>query len=130
MNKAAAALLILSLLSAAGLHGQEAVDPRAPAAAAAAPAEDKPLPRYKSNFFRDEAEMWTEPFHLDGKDLLICGTVLAATGFLVANDEGIYGNFKTFQGNNPWVDKVSPAVTMLGDWGWTAASPASSSSAA
>jgi membrane-associated phospholipid phosphatase len=118
MNKAAAVLLILCLLSAAGLLGQEAVDPPAPAAdVAVVPAQEKALSRYRSNFFRDEAEMWTEPLHLAGKDLLICGTVLAATGFLVANDEGIYGNFKTFQGNNSWVDKVSPAVTMLGDWG-------------
>ena len=119
MNKAAAALLILCLLSATAVHGQEAVDPppAADAAAPVVPAGVKALTRYKSNFFRDEAEMWTKPLHLDGRGLLLCGTVLAATGFLVANDEGIYSNFKTFQGNHPWVDKVSPAVTMLGDWG-------------
>jgi membrane-associated phospholipid phosphatase len=115
LNKAVATLMILCMLSATGLLGQEALDPPAPATAA--PAEENPLPRYTSNFFRDEAEMWTLPFHLDVKGLLVCGTVLAATGMLIANDEGIYENFKTFQGNNPWVDKVSPAATFLGDWG-------------
>ncbi len=33
-------------------------------------------------------------------------------------------NFKLFQSRNPWVETVSPKVTMLGDWGVDAVSPA------
>jgi membrane-associated phospholipid phosphatase len=116
-NKAAAALLILCLASGMGLLGQEAVDPAGTATANPDPVDGERLPAYASNFFKDEAEMWTLPFHLDAKGFLVCGTVLAATGLLVVNDEGIYEGFKTFQGDNPWVDKVSPAVSLLGDWG-------------
>ena len=72
---------------------------------------------YVSRFFKDEGEIWTFPFHLNLKGALLAGTVLAATFVLVANDEGIYKNIKLFQGRNPWVDKVSPVVTELGDWG-------------
>lgn len=116
-NKAAAVLLIFCLVSGTGLLGQEAIDPPEPETAAPAPVEAERLPAYASNFFRDEAEMWTFPFHLDAKGLLVCGTVLAAAGLLVVNDEGIYEGFKRFQGDNPWVDKASPALTLLGDWG-------------
>ena len=117
MNKAVAALLILCIVSGTGLLGQEAVDPPESAPASTAPVEEERLPPYSSNFLRDEAEMWTLPFHLDVEGLLVCGSVLAATGLLVANDEGIYDGFKTFQGKNPWVDKASPVLTLLGDWG-------------
>jgi len=112
LNKAAAILLILCFIPGTCLLGQEAFDPPS-----AAPVEEERLPAYHSNFLRDEAEMWTLPFRLDVKGLLVCGTVLAATGLLVVNDEGIYEGFKTFQGKNPWVDKVSPALSLLGDWG-------------
>ncbi len=110
VNKPAVALLILCLLSAPALAGQEATDD-------AAPAEGMKLAPYKSNFLKDEGRMWGAPLHWDGKDFLVCGAVLAATGALIANDESIYKEFKSFQGNNSWVDKVSPAATLLGDWG-------------
>jgi membrane-associated phospholipid phosphatase len=48
---------------------------------------------------------------------MVCGAAVAATCVLIANDEKIYEEFKSFQGANPWVDKASPAVTLLGDWG-------------
>ncbi len=72
---------------------------------------------YVSQFFKDEGEMWTAPFHLDLKAALLFGTVLAGTGILIANDEGIYENFKSYQSRHSWVDKVSPKITLLGDWG-------------
>jgi membrane-associated phospholipid phosphatase len=88
--------------------------------AAEAPPDPAPVEKmgtYHANFFKDEAEMWTAPFHLDLKNVLLLGTFLVATGVLIANDEGIYENFKSYQGRNSWVDKVSPKVTLLGDWG-------------
>lgn len=117
VNKTAAALLILCLLTGPALLGQAAAFPPAQPAATEVPGEGKKLPRYVSGFFKDEAEMWTAPFHLDWKGLMIFSTVLVGTGVLIANDEKIYENFKVYQGQNPWVDKLSPKITVLGDWG-------------
>jgi membrane-associated phospholipid phosphatase len=117
VNKAAAILLILCLFSGQTLFGQAVESADAEKAAAGTPAGGTKVDTYASGFFKDEAEMWTAPFHLDWQGFLAFGTVLAATGVLVANDEGIYENFKTFQSRNPWVDTVSPAATLLGDWG-------------
>ena len=107
------ALLVLSLLSGPFLSGQ--VAPEADASGVAE--EGGELAAYRSNFLRDEGEMWTAPFHLDGKGLLTFGAVLAATGMLIANDEAIYKGFKAFQADHSWADKASPVLTLLGDWG-------------
>jgi membrane-associated phospholipid phosphatase len=72
---------------------------------------------YVSRFFKDDMEMWAAPFRLDLKASLLFGAVLVGTGVLIANDEGIYASFKTFQSRNSWVDTVSPKATLLGDWG-------------
>ena len=117
VTKTAAALLILCLLTGPVLLGQAAPSAQAQNAAPGVPGEEKKLPRYTSGFFKDEAEMWTAPFHLDWKGLAIFSTVLVGTAVLIANDEKIYENFKLFQNRNLWVDKLSPKVTMLGDWG-------------
>ncbi len=108
MKKLAIALLVLCLLAGPALAGQEAPAGESP---------DPDFPRYRSNFLKDEGEMWTAPFRLDGKGLLLLGATLAATGVLVANDEAIYGEFKDFQRRHSWVDQASPAFTLLGDWG-------------
>ena len=117
LNKTAAALLILCVFSSQLLFGQVAESMDAENTPAKDPAADKETSAYVSGFFKDEAEMWTAPFHLDWKNLLIFSTIVIGTGILVANDEGIYENFKLYQSQNPWVDKVSPKVTVLGDWG-------------
>jgi membrane-associated phospholipid phosphatase len=117
VTKTAAALLILCLLTGPALLGQAAASPQAQNTAPRVPGDEKKLPRYVSGFFKDEAEMWTAPFHLDWKGLAIFSTALVATGVLIANDEKIYENFKTYQSRNPWVDKISPKITILGDWG-------------
>lgn len=113
LEGAISALLVLCLLTGPPLYGQEAPE----AVIAGSAAERSALAPYRSNFLKDEAEMWTVPFHLDAKGLLAFGTVLAATGLLIANDEGIYKEFKAFQADHSWVDKASPALTLLGDWG-------------
>jgi membrane-associated phospholipid phosphatase len=71
---------------------------------------------YLSQFFKDEGEMWTAPFHLKAKDVLVWGAILAGTGIMIANDEAIYRNFKRYQNTHPWVDSISPNITLLGDW--------------
>jgi membrane-associated phospholipid phosphatase len=118
VNKITAAILALCLFAGPSLFSQ---DPSAPAqaenAAARPSRKGQKMAPYISGFFKDEAEVWTSPFHLDLKGVLVAGTVLATTALLVANDEGIYENVKSYQGRNPWVDKVSPVVTQLGDWG-------------
>jgi membrane-associated phospholipid phosphatase len=85
--------------------------------AEATPSSVEKKKTYISQFFKDEGEMWTAPFHLDLKGALIFGAFLAGTGVLIANDEGIYDNFKSYQSRHSWVDKFSPKITMLGDWG-------------
>jgi len=107
------AWLVLCLLIGSPLSGQEAPEAAAPGVAE----ESGRLAPYRSNFLKDEAEMWTAPFHLDGKELLAFGTVLAATGLLIVNDEAIYKEFKAFQADHSWADKASPVLTLLGDWG-------------
>jgi membrane-associated phospholipid phosphatase len=61
--------------------------------------------------------MWSAPFRLDWKGCAVLSSVLIGAGLLVANDEGIYENVKRFQARHPWVDEVSPAASMLGDFG-------------
>lgn len=106
VNKSAVTLLVLCLLAGGGLAGQDV-----------APAAKITLTPYKSNFLKDEGRMWGAPLHWDVEDFLVCGAVLAVTGALIANDEAIYNGFNSFKGSNSWVGKVSPAVTLLGDWG-------------
>ncbi len=107
-KKSAIVLLALSLLAGPALSGQEAP---------AGEASSQGLPRYRSNFLKDEGEMWTAPRKWDGKGWFLFGATLAAAGVLIANDEAIYGQFKDFQNAHAWVDHASPAFTLLGDWG-------------
>lgn len=92
-------------------------EPTAGKAAENAPPAAKKMETYVSRFFKDDLEMWAAPFNLDLKASLLFGTILVGTGVLIANDEGIYSGFKSFQSRNSWVDSVSPKVTLLGDWG-------------
>ena len=88
----------------------------ADASAATEPAEDgsvlkKPLKK----LLEDEKKIWTAPLRWKWRDWALCGSVLAITGFLIANDEGIYKYFKDYQHDYDWVDRVSPQITKLGD---------------
>lgn len=104
------ALLVLCCLSGQLLWGMAADPPAAPA-----PSEKKET--VVSRFFKNEAEIWTAPFNLDLKSSLLFAGILAGTGIMIANDEGIYQGFKNFQKRNSWVDSVSPKATLLGEWG-------------
>lgn len=111
------ALLILCCFSGQLLCGVVIDKTEQEKAAEKEPPVAETTENYHSRFFKDEGQMWTAPFHLDLKGALLLGTVLAGTGILIANDEAIYSNFKRYQGTHPWVDKVSPKITLLGDWG-------------
>jgi len=112
------ALLILCCFSGQLLFGIAADPSAAPEKAGdLAPAPGEKKETLVSRFFKDEAEIWTTPFNLDLKSSLLFAGILAGTGILIANDEGIYEGFKTFQSRNSWVSKASPLATLLGDWG-------------
>lgn len=117
LRKAAAALLLLCFLSGQFIYCQAAENAQTENPDAESTAGKKKVNTYISGFFKDEGEMWATPFRLDWKNLAIFSTVLVGAGVLVANDEGIYENFKLYQSKNPWVGTLSPKVTMLGDWG-------------
>lgn len=112
-----ATLLILCCFSGQLLCGIAPDDPVPEKAAETTPPPAEKKKTYVSQFFKDEGEIWAAPFNLDLKASLLFGTILVGTGILIANDEGIYESFKTYQNRNPWVDKVSPKITLLGDWG-------------
>ncbi len=116
-RKTAAVLLLMSVFSAQALVGQTAASPQSGQDTAQEPAQEKKTAPYVSGFFKDEAEMWGAPFRLDWKNFAVFSMVMVGSAILVANDEGIYENFKLFQDRNSWVDKLSPKVTVLGDWG-------------
>jgi membrane-associated phospholipid phosphatase len=111
------ALLILCCFSGQLLFGIVTDDAVPKKAAETTPPPVEKKETYVSRFFKDDVDIWTAPFNFDLKDSLLFGAVLVGTGILVANDEGIYESFKTFQTRNSWVDNVSPKITMLGDWG-------------
>jgi len=112
-----AALIILSCFSSQIFYGIVTDDTVSEKVAETTPPFAQKKGTYVSRFFKDEGEIWTAPFHLDLKAALLFGTVLAGTGILIANDEGIYENFKSYQSRHSWVDTVSPKITLLGDWG-------------
>ena len=117
LKKTAAALLLLCFFAGQTVLAEVT---RAGDDGAAAPERAAEKPKcnsYVSGFFKDEAELWSAPFRLDWRNLAVFSTVVIGTGVLVANDEGIYENFKLYQDRHPWVDKVSPTITLLGDWG-------------
>lgn len=111
------ALLILCCFSGQLLFGMVTDDrvPEKDAETTTTAVEKKET--FVSRFLKDDIEMWAAPFNLDLKASLLFGAVLAGAGILIANDEGIYAGVKTFQRQNSWVDKVSPKITLLGDWG-------------
>ena len=63
----------------------------------------------------DQGRIWSTPFHIKKKDIAKWLASALIAGILIVNDEAIYRNVKEFQNNNPWVDDLSPQITVLGD---------------
>jgi len=72
----------------------------------------------KTPFFKclleDEGAIFSSPFRMKEKHFFLWGGVAMITGVLIANDEAIYREFKSFQEKNKWVDDISPKITKLG----------------
>ena len=79
--------------------------------------DDSKAPFFKA-LGQDIGHIFTSPFRIKSKDLLLIGGVIAITGILINNDEAIYRSIKDFQSKNEWVDKISPKVTKMGDGGF------------
>jgi membrane-associated phospholipid phosphatase len=69
------------------------------------------------DFLRDAGEIWSYPAHVKSRDLLPIALVAAATGFLIANDEGIHEGFGDYRDNHAWVRHAGPAITVMGSYG-------------
>lgn len=63
----------------------------------------------------DQGSIWTSPFRMRKKDIVKWLASALITGILIANDEAIYKNIKGFRDDHPWVDDLSPQITVLGD---------------
>ena len=75
---------------------------------------DADTPFFKA-MLEDQGKIWSAPFHIKKKDIVKWLASALITGILIANDEAIYRNIKEYQTNHPWVDDLSPKITLLGD---------------
>lgn len=67
-------------------------------------------------FLHSMGEQAQAPFHMSGKQMLTTAGVLAITGILFHYDEEIDKAFKPIKDRNPFIKKVSPEFTQLGDY--------------
>jgi len=68
-----------------------------------------------SHVTRDHVQLWTSPLRLKRKDLPVWGAVLAGTAVLIACDEKIQWGVIDYRTDHPWVKKLSPHVSRIGD---------------
>lgn len=68
------------------------------------------------NFLADEGAIWTSPLHMDRKDAMVWGGVVATTALLITVDEPIARDAHRFRDDNPWVQTVSPIATQIGEF--------------
>jgi membrane-associated phospholipid phosphatase len=80
--------------------------------------QKKSTPFFKA-VLQDQGKIYSSPSRMKGKDFLLIGGIVAATGLMIAYDEEIYREIKKFQERNDWVDDVSPVITDLGLGGWS-----------
>ncbi|HEX7502492.1 MAG TPA: phosphatase PAP2 family protein [Acidobacteriota bacterium] len=80
-----------------------------------APAGKKPTLLHE--FWQDEKEIWSSPFHLKGKQFLTLGIVLAATGLCITQDEQIAETVIKYHNRHQWLHVASKNFTQLGGFG-------------
>lgn len=74
------------------------------------------------DFLKDAGRIWSYPFHIKTRDILPIAGLAALTGFLIANDEAVFRNFKDYRDRNGWARAAGPIITQMGSWGaWGAA---------
>lgn len=82
------------------------------------PAPEKPtFGTLSRDFLRDAGQIWSYPAHIRTGDILPLAGLAAVTGFLIAEDEAIYGAFRDYRDEHAWVGDVSPVITTMGSYG-------------
>jgi hypothetical protein len=64
---------------------------------------------------RDLGKIWTAPVSAKPKDLLVWGPAVGITGLLIAYDKEIYKAINDWESKSPFVQKVDPYITYIGD---------------
>lgn len=117
-RKSPARVFSLSICDALACLG-EAFPSSASTPARSAPAmADKPTLRTLSrDFLRDAGQVWSYPAHIRTGDVLPLAGLAVATGFLIVEDEAVYGAFRDYRDEHAWVGDVSPVITAMGSYG-------------
>ncbi len=115
MNKVIGAVLFASFVFCS--PGQFAIAGDADTTAASQSlATEQPKQNILKNFLEDEGDIWTSPFRMDWHDAAIVGGIAATTAILIATDESVYRNFRTYHDNNAWVRSASPVASQFGEF--------------
>ena len=124
--RAAAALILVLALTIGPLSGLPAPaqaastqeDAAGPVAAKRTPA----LKKAAKDFLQDSGRIWSSPFRLKNKHVGPLVLFAATTAVLLAADEDIHREVKSYADGHRWVGDVGPVVTTLGGAGaWAAA---------
>jgi len=67
--------------------------------------------------WQDEKEIWTSPFRMKGRQILIAGAVLAATGLIMTQDEEVADTIINYHDRHQWLHVASKDFTQLGGLG-------------
>ncbi|MFU8843577.1 MAG: phosphatase PAP2 family protein [Bacteroidales bacterium] len=74
-----------------------------------------PPPHLFRYMTRDLGQIWTAPLRAKPKDLLVWVPAIAGTVALIAYDKPVYGEIHDWEDHNPFVDRVDPYITFMGD---------------
>jgi hypothetical protein len=122
---AAALILVLALTigSLSGLSGPAQTAPTQEDTAGPGPAKRTPaLRKAAKDFLQDSGRIWSSPFRLKNKQVGPLVLFAATTAVLVAVDEGLHREVKSYADGHRWVGDVGPVITTLGGAGaWAAA---------
>ncbi len=65
-------------------------------------------------FLSDTGRIWSSPARIKAKSIIPLVGLAAAAAFLIASDESIRDDVRTFTGKNAWVGDVAPVITEMG----------------
>lgn len=117
-GKSLARLFSLSLCDAPRTPATPAPSAAPSPAPPGPPAPEKPTFRTLSrDFLKDASQIWSFPAHIRSGDILPIAGLAAVTGFLIAEDEAIYRDFRDYRDSHAWVGDVSPVITTMGSYG-------------
>lgn len=76
---------------------------------------ENPPPHLFRCMTKDFGHIWTAPLRMKPKDLLVWVPALAGTAALIAYDKPMYADIHQWEKKNPFVQKVDPYITSIGD---------------